>query len=310
MAFIREFGSYLPSRVVSNAEIGEMVGCNSEWIVSVSGISERRFAAEDETVVDLAVKAARDCLKRAGLKASELGLLLVSSGSWPRRFPGPAAMLAHRLGLDYTPAIDLPHASAGAIIGMSMAEKLASAYRHVLVVASERMSSVVLTEPMQRSISILFGDGAGACLISADGGEAEIDGSEICSDGAYADDLTLPLDGAMEMNGRSVIMHVTRKLPGVLRSVLERHGHKASEVDAFLLHQANSNIITRVADALAVPAERFYSNIDRYGNTSSASMLIAASEWIHEHGFHPGVPVAFGGFGAGFHWGALLAIGV
>jgi 3-oxoacyl-[acyl-carrier-protein] synthase-3 len=192
---------------------------------------------------------------------------------------------------------------------MSLADRLASAYGRVLVVAAEKMSSIVMARP-ERSTSILFGDGAGACLISAESGEAAIDGSQICSDGAYSDDLTLPLDGPLEMNGRSVILHVTRKLPAVLRSVLERHGHTAGEVDAFLLHQANSNLITRVADALEVPVARFYSNITRYGNTSSASMLIAAAEWIHEHGFHPGVPVAFGSFGAGFHWGALLAIGV
>lgn len=310
MAFIREFGAYLPERVVPNEEIGALVGCTPEWIVNVSGISERRFAADDETVVDLGVKAALDCLRRAGVKASKLGLILVASGSSPRRFPGPASTVANRLGLDSTPAIDLPLASAGSIFAMSLADRLAESFGHVLVVAAEKMSTIALSEPVQRSVSILFGDGAGACLISRDGGLAQIDGSQICSDGAYADDLALPLNGALEMSGRSVIMHVTRKLPRVLREVVERHGHKPSEVDAFLLHQANSNIITRVADGLDVPVDRFYSNIARYGNTSSASMLIAAAEWIHEHGFRPGVPVAFGGFGAGFNWGALLAIGV
>lgn len=310
MAFIREFGAYLPARIVANEEMAALAGCTPEWIFNVSGINERRFAADDETVVDLGVRAAADCLRRAGLKAAQLGLILVSSGSSPRRFPGPAGLIASRLGLDSTPAVDLPLASAGSIFAMSLADSLAPSFGHVLVVAAEKMSSIAMSEPVQRSVCILFGDGAGACLISPDGGEARIDGSEICSDGAFAGDLTLPLHGALEMNGRSVIMHVTRKLPTVLRDVVKRHGHKPAEVDAFLLHQANSNIITRVADALGVPVERFYSNIASYGNTSSASMLIAAAEWIHAHGFHPDVPVAFGGFGAGFNWGALLAVGV
>ena len=310
MPFIREFGAYLPERIVTNEEMAALAGCTPEWIVNVSGISERRFAADEETVADLGVKAAEDCLRRAGTKASKLGLILVSSGSSPRRFPGPAGQVASRLGLNSTPAVDLPLASAGSIFAMSLADNLAASFGHVLVVAAEKMSSIAMSEPVQRSVSILFGDGAGACLISPKDGEARIDGSEICSDGAHADDLALPFAGALEMNGRSVIMHVTRKLPRVLRDVVERHGHKPSEVNAFLLHQANSNITTRVADALDVPVDRFYSNIARYGNTSSASMLIAAAEWIHEHGFHRDVPVAFGGFGAGFNWGALLAIGV
>lgn len=309
MAFVREFGAYLPARVVTNDEMAALAGCTPEWIVSVSGIRERRFAAEDESVIDLGVKAAEDCLSRAGSKPSELGLLLVSSGSSPRRFPGPAASIAHRLGLNATPAIDVPHASAGSLFAMSLADRLAPAYGQVLVVAAEKMSSIVMAR-MERSVSILFGDGAGACLISAESGQASIEASEIRSDGAYAGDLALPLDGPLEMNGRAVILHVTRKLPAVLSSVLERCGRKPAEVDAFLLHQANANLLTRVADELEVPVDRFYSNIDRYGNTSSASMLIAASEWIHEHGFRRGVPVAFAAFGAGFHWGALLAAGV
>jgi 3-oxoacyl-[acyl-carrier-protein] synthase-3 len=310
VAFIQEFGCYLPEHIATNEEIAALAGCTPEWIVNVSGIIERRFARPDETVADMAVLAAEDCLSRAGLTPSDLGLILVSSGSSERRFPGPAAQVARRMGLDSTPAIDVPMASAGSLFAMSLADRLAQDFGNVLVVAAEKMSTIALSHPVERGISILFGDGAGSCLISRDRGIASIEGSSLHSDGSFADDLTLPLDGCLSMNGRSVIMQVTRKLPRALREVVEANGHSPIEVEVFLLHQANSNVITRVAQSLEVPADRFYSNIARYGNTSSASMLIAAAEWSRQHGFTPGLRAAFGGFGAGFHWGALLAVGV
>src|SRR5438105_167826 len=151
-----------------------MVGSSAEWIFNVSGIEERRFAAEGETVADMAVAAARDCLGNAGIASAELGMVLVASGSSERRFPGPAASVARQLGLDSPPAIDLPLASAGSLFGMALASTLAATYGHILVVAAEKMSSVALKQPMNPSTSVLFGDGAGACLISAQAGLARI----------------------------------------------------------------------------------------------------------------------------------------
>lgn len=310
MAYIREFGAYLPERVVANAEMGAKVGCDADWIWNVSGIQERRFAAPDETVVDLAVKAAKDCLDRARTAAAELGMILVATGSAERQFPGPACQVASRLGLDQTPAVDLPMASAGALFGLSLASRLADTYRNILVIGAEKMSSVVLREPMERGIAILFGDGAGACLISRDGGQAKIVDSAVHSDGSFSEDLRLEFSQPMAMNGRSVILQASRKIPRVVADLLARHGKSPVCMDAFLMHQANQNLIVKIAQALGVPPERFYSNILRYGNTSSASMLIAAKEWLAEHGFKPGVPVCFAAFGAGFHWGALLAEGL
>src|SRR5580698_833400 len=124
MAFLRAFGSYLPSRVAGNAELAALLGCDPDWILSASGISERRYAAENETVVDLAYQAATDCLTRSGVGPGDVGLLIVSSGSAERRFPGPAAETAARLGLNGTPAIDLPMASAGSIFGLALAAQL------------------------------------------------------------------------------------------------------------------------------------------------------------------------------------------
>jgi 3-oxoacyl-[acyl-carrier-protein] synthase-3 len=285
-----------------------MVGSSAEWIYNVSGIDERRFAAEDETISDMAVNAAQDCLSAAGVSASGLGMLMLASGSSERRFPGPAASVAHRLGLDSVPALDLPMASAGSLFGMALASKLTETYGNILVVAAEKMSSVILRQPMNPSTCVLFGDGAGACLVSAEAGLAQVVDSALYSDGSFSEDLKLELERPLEMNGRTVILQASRKIPRAVVSLLERNGRAAADVGYFLMHQANQNLIVRIAAALGVGAEKFYSNIRRYGNTSSASMLIAATEWSRQDGFAAGVPVVFATFGAGFHWGALLCV--
>ena len=190
---------------------------------------------------------------------------------------------------------------------MAMAARLAPSFGNVLVVATERMSTPALADPVNSDVAILFGDGAGACLIGPNGGALEIVDSVLHSDGTWAKDLRLELDGPVQMNGRAVIMQASRKVPGVILEVLEHNGLMPSGVRFFLLHQANQNLMDRVAKTLGVPVDRFPSNIRRYGNTSSASVLIAASEWIETADLRPGDPVCFAAFGAGFHWGALLA---
>ena len=309
MAFLKAFGAYLPERVVTNAEIGARVGCDAEWIRNVSGIDERRFAGPEESVVDLACRAAEDCLERAKVKASELGMILVASGSWDRQFPGPAASVANRLGLDSTPSLDVPLASAGSLFGLSLAARLCASVGPILVIGAEKMSKVVEREPMERGVAILFGDGAGACLVHPSEGFARVIDSGIYTDGAYAEDLKLPFGSPLEMNGRSVILQASRKIPRAIATLLDRHRRRAADVAVFLMHQANQNLIARVAQALEVAEDKFYSNIKRFGNTSSASMLIAAAEWSSTHSLAPGESLCFAAFGAGFHWGALLAEG-
>jgi 3-oxoacyl-[acyl-carrier-protein] synthase-3 len=290
LAFLKAFGAYLPDRKVSNQELGQRLACTPEWIRSACGIEERRFAAEGEGVVEMGVAAAQDCLSPAGMQASDLGMVIVSSGSAEQRFPGPASSVAHRLSCGQIPAWDLPLASAGGLFGLALANGLAARYGTVLVVAAEKMSAISMREPLDRNVAILFGDGAGACLVSA-------------SDG-FADDLRLNWGGALEMNGRSVILQTGRKLPAGIAEVLRRAGIAVADVEVFLVHQANRNLIDRVARSLGVPADRFYCNIQGYGNTSSASMLIAAAEYFAGQPM-TARPVVFAAFGAGFHWGAV-----
>ncbi len=310
MAYLRAFGSYLPARVVDNSELGPMVGADPAWIVQASGIEQRRFAAPEESVATLGAMAAKDCLQSAGIDGSDVGLILVSSGSGERRFPGPASAVANALvssGVPAgTPAIDLPMASAGTLFGLSLAASLCRHHRNVLVVGSEIMSRSVRLDSAGRDTAILFGDGAGACLVSAEKGFARIVDSVLHSDGEFADALRMELDGPIQMEGRTIILQASRKMPRAILEVLDRNQVKAADVGAFLMHQANLNLITRVAHALGVSESRFYCNVQRCGNTSSASLLIAATEWWRAVQ-KIDAPVVFTAFGAGLNWGALLA---
>jgi 3-oxoacyl-[acyl-carrier-protein] synthase-3 len=263
MASISDFGRYLPDRVVGNEELAVRLGCEASWILQMSGIEERRVAAPGETIADMAVAAARPCI------TGKIGMVMVSSGSAEMRFPGPAAEIAQRLGLAGIPAIDLPIASAGSLFAIALAARLTPAYGDILVIASEKMASF----STDKNIAILFGDGAGACLVSATRPGLEIVDSVLHSDGTWSGDLALPWAGPIHMNGPGVIRHATGKIPAVIGEVLAQNQVTADSVRSFILHQANQNLIDRVARAIQVPAGRFYTNIRKYGNTSSASML-------------------------------------
>ncbi len=271
------------------------------------GIRERRWAA-DETVADLAVAAAEDvCRVRAPI-VLRVGLVILASGSAPARFSGAAAEVAERLCLASTPVLDLPIASAGSLFGMALASRLADSMGDILVVAAEKMSAVIEAHPLDQNTAILFGDGAGAVLISSRSGAGShrILHSVLHTSGELRQELSFDWKSPLKMNGGSVILHASRKIPAVIREVLEHESIAPADVSTFLVHQANQNLLVRVAKALAVPAERVYSNIARYGNTSSASLLIAAAEWAGSE--PPPGPVVFAAFGAGFHWGALVAV--
>ncbi len=308
MAYLRGFGAYLPERVVDNREIGALAGADPAWILDATGIEQRRFAAAAETVASMGACAARDCLAACGAAAAEVGLILAASGTAEGRFPGPASAIGAALGLGGIPAIDLPMASAGSLFGLALAAKQVSAYGNVLVVASEIMSRAVAFNPAARDTAILFGDGAGACLVSAERGIARVVDSVLHTDGEFAGVLRLEHTGTIHMDGRAVILQAARKLPRVIMELLERTGTPAAEVEAFLLHQANRNLLSRVAQSLGAPETRFYRNLDRFGNTSSASLLIAAEEWWRGGGGAWPGPVVFAAFGAGLNWGALLAV--
>ena len=309
MPYLRAFGHHLPSRIVTNADLEARTGRSAASIEKSSGILERRYAAEGETVADLGLAAANACLAKANLSASDIGLILFSSGSSERAFPGPASVLAQKLGLTITPAIDIPVASAGSLIAIAFAADLAARYGNVLVVASEIMSRrIVDSDP---DTAILFGDGAGACIVTREDGPESLRIADVSlsTDGNYAEALQLPHGGAIQMKGLDVIVQASRKIPRSIMDLLEKNNVKTGEIGVYLMHQANVNLIRKVATALEVPEERFFRNITIYGNTSSASLLIAASEWRAANPEPPAAPIVLAVFGAGFNWGSVLVTG-
>jgi 3-oxoacyl-[acyl-carrier-protein] synthase-3 len=305
MSYLRSFGCHLPSERVGNEALATRTGREAALIEKTTGIRERRYAPKDVSVVDMGLEAANDCLRRAGITAQDVGLVLFSTGSTERSFPGPASSLVARLGLTSTPAIDLPIASAGSLIGIALAEDLAERYGNVLVVASEIMSRRI--SDADADTAILFGDGAGACLVSRECGFARIKDYGLYTDGNYADSLQLPCGGTLQMKGRDVILQASRKIPHAIGDILNRNGIPALDVGVFLMHQANANLLRMIAAALKVPGDRFFSNIEGYGNTSSASLLIAATEWWDRCSKPIAEPIVLAAFGAGFHWGTVLA---
>jgi 3-oxoacyl-[acyl-carrier-protein] synthase-3 len=307
MAFLRGFGSWLPPRRVSNQELAPLVDATPEWIREVSGIEERRYAADTDTVAGIGLLAAKDCLDKAGATAADLGMILVASGSSDRFCPGPASQVAAGLGLASTPALDIPVSSSGSLIGLALAAQLAPRMGRVLVVGAEIMSRRITLSPEGKSTAILFGDGAGAALVDAEIGFARIADSCMFTDGTAAETLFMR-DGLFYMDGSAVILHASRKMPRAINELLARNQIAVADVGVFLLHQANLNLITRVAAGLKAPRERFFTNIDRYGNTSSASLLIAAEEWHRGQNGAISGPVIFSAFGSGLNWGALLAL--
>jgi len=307
MAYLRAFGSYLPSRRVRNEELAPLVDASPEWILSATGIEERRYADAADTVASLGLSAAQDCLARAGVAADELGMILAASGSSERFCPGPASQIAAGLGLSATPALDIPVASCGSLIGLALAAELAPRMGRVLVVGAEIMSRRIELTPHGKDTAILFGDGAGACLIDAQSGFARIADFQLHTDGASAEILKIE-HGQIQMEGRSVILQACRKIPRAINELLARNNLTAGDPGTYLLHQANLNLIMRVAASLKAPEERFFVNLARYGNTSSASLLIAADEWHRSQTGPISAPLVFSAFGAGLNWGALLAL--
>jgi 3-oxoacyl-[acyl-carrier-protein] synthase III len=305
MAYLRAFGHHLPDIVVTNDVLEARTGRKSTSMQKTSGIRERRYAPEGTTVADLGLAAAKACLENAALTPADIGLILFSSGSSERAFPGPASVLAAKLGLTTTPAIDIPVASAGSLIALAFASDLAPRYGNILIVASEIMSRRI--SDADPDTAILFGDGAGACIVTTNHGFAKIADVSLSTNGNFADALQLPHGGAIEMKGLSVILQASRKIPRSIEDLLTKNNLKPSDVGTYLMHQANLNLIRKVAIALAVPEQSFFCNIDRYGNTSSASLLIAASEW-HAANPTPTKPIILVAFGAGFNWGSILAL--
>lgn len=301
-------GSYVPERVLSNKDLEQMVETNDEWIVSRTGIRERRIAAEGQTTTDLAFHAASRAIEAAGISPDAIDLVIVATITGDRPFPSTANRLQERLGLGKVVAFDLQAACSGFIYALSMANAyIASGQcRHALIVGAERLSSI--TDYTDRNTCVLFGDGAGAVVLGPVSDDRGFRSFELGSDGSGGELLTLNDKGCITMNGREVFKFAVRIMGSAAEEALAKAGLAKSDIDLLVPHQANIRIIDAALERLELPADNCMINLDRYGNVSAASIPLALDEAVRDGRIHTGDCIVLVGFGGGLTWGASVLI--
>ncbi|WNY97845.1 ketoacyl-ACP synthase III [Sulfurospirillum sp. 'SP'] len=322
-ASLKSIGAYAPARILSNADLEKMVETSDEWIEKRTGIKERRIAAEDESTSDLGVKAAEVAIKRAGIAKEEIDLIICATLS-PDHFcmPSTACVIAGKLGINDVMAFDISAACSGFVYMLSMAKAFieSGAKKNVLLIGAEKISSVV--DYTDRSTCILFGDGAGAAIISVteDKNEAIID-IHASADGRYGDLLITPGCGSkypcsqetldnklnyIKMQGNDVYKVAVKTLTNDVIDILEKNNITASEIDHFIPHQANFRIIEAVRAKLDFPIEKTVLTVAKYGNTSAASIPMAMNDAYEEGRIKKGDLMLLDTFGGGFTWASAL----
>jgi 3-oxoacyl-[acyl-carrier-protein] synthase-3 len=313
-------GSYVPAKVLTNIDLERMVATSDEWITERTGIRERRLVGPGEACSDLAVKAAERALKAAGVSAAELDLILLATCTGDYPLPATACLIQHRLGATRAAACDLSAACCGFVYALSVADAyVRTGMHHVLVIGSEVMSAIM--DWTDRNTCILFGDGAGAAVVSASVGERGILSSHLRSDGALCDLIAVPGGGSrnppsekvvaermqfIKMKGNETFKVAVRTLEDIARETLAANNLTVKDLDLYVPHQANMRILKAVADRLGLPLEKVMLNLDRYGNTSAASIPIALDEAMQEGRIKEGSLVMVGAFGAGLTWASAL----
>ncbi|HQY05216.1 MAG TPA: beta-ketoacyl-ACP synthase III [Lacunisphaera sp.] len=316
-------GSYAPSKVLTNDDLSKMVDTSDEWIYTRSGIRERRIAAADEACSDLAVKAAMAALADAKLQASDIDLLIVATASPDTPLPSTACFVQHKLGVPaHATCFDIAAACSGFLYALEIAygQLLTNRYKRALIIGAEKLSTV--TDWTDRTTCVLFGDAAGAAVLhKVDQPGIGILGSDLGADGEFADNLYISAGGSkrpadaksveerahcIRMNGREVFKSAVRVMETVAREMMEQHNLTPDQINLVIPHQANIRIIESLAGSLKVPMDRVYVNLDRYGNTSSASIPLALDEARRAGRIKPGDLTLLVAFGAGLTYGATL----
>ncbi len=313
-------GSYAPSRIMTNAELERMVATSDDWIRERTGIRERHIAASGEACSDLAVQAGRRALEAAGIAAADLDMILVATCTGDYPLPATACLVQHQLGANKAAACDLAAACCGFVYALSVADAyVRTGMRHVLVIGSEVMSAI--TDWTDRNTCILFGDGAGAAVVSACEGERGILSTHLRSDGSLCELITVPGGGSrtppsekvmaertnfIKMKGNETFKVAVRTLEEIARETLAENQLKVEDLDLYVPHQANVRILKAVMERLGLPIEKVMLNLEHYGNTSAASIPIALDEAVRAGRVRDGSLVMLGAFGAGLTWASAL----
>ncbi|HET8652869.1 MAG TPA: beta-ketoacyl-ACP synthase III [Gaiellaceae bacterium] len=311
---ITGLGTYAPERVLTNDELAELVDTSDEWITERTGIKERRIAAPEQAMTDLALPAARQALGRAGVKAEELDLIIVATVTPDMMFPTTGSLLGDLLPAPKAAAYDLLAGCTGFVYALAQAHSMVSAglANKALVVGGDVLSKIL--DWTDRSTIVLFGDGAGAVVIERveDGGFL---GFELGADGGGGQHLWLPGSGSrtfenpdklVKMNGREVFKFATRVMVSSAEALLDEVGRTIDDVDVYVPHQANTRIIDYATKKLGIPQHRVVVNVDRYGNTSSGSIPLALADADADGRLRDGALVLMTGMGAGLTWGSAL----
>lgn len=322
-AHITGWGMAVPERVLTNEELAQMVDTNDEWIRSRTGIRERRIAEDDQTTASLATEAALNALAVANLNPMEIELIIVATSTPEHLFPATASLVQDSLGAVKAGAFDLLAACTGFIFALNMATQAirTGSLSNALVIGSETLSRLINWQ--DRDTCILFGDGAGAFVLQAGEEKAGLLSAVMRSDGSGADLLIVPAGGSalppsidtiqdglhyIDMNGREVFRFATRVMTQATENAVKGANLEIQDIDLVIPHQANRRIIEIALRNLDIPLERCVINLDRYGNTSTASIPIATCEAIEDGRLHPNDKVVFVGFGAGLTWGAAVVV--
>lgn len=318
---ITGLGAYLPEKILSNLDLEKMVETSDEWIVTRTGMKERRIAREDEFTSDMGAKAAHIALKKAGIAPHDVDLIICATLTPDYVFPSTAALLQQQIGASHAAAFDVQAACSGFIYGLSMAKAFVSSgmYKNVLLVASEKLSSIVNYK--DRNTCVLFGDGACAAVIGQKGPGLAIGEISLGADGEQANLLMLPAGGSRKpasletiekemhyifMDGKETFKHAVRRMEAAAKEVLDKSGLQEAEISWLVPHQANIRIIDAMAKRFSVPDERVYKTVHKYGNTSASSIGIALFDLMNENVVHVGDRLLLVAFGAGLTWGATI----
>jgi 3-oxoacyl-[acyl-carrier-protein] synthase-3 len=318
-------GFHVPGHVVTNHDLARLMDTSDEWIVERTGIHERRFVEPGVGATELAETAARRALADAGRGVGDVDFIVFATITRDYMFPGCGALLQHRLGLPTVGALDVHNACSGFLYALAVADAFVrtGTYRCVLVVGAEVQSTGLDLTTAGRDMAVLFGDGAGAVVMEPGGDERGVLAWTLHSEGEHARELWAEAPTSLvagrvtpemiaagrtrpRMNGRQVFKHATVRFPEVIREVLEKAGHTLDEVALVVPHQANRRISDAVSERLGLPPERVFQNIQRYGNTTAASVPIALAEARQQGRVRPGDLVVLAAFGAGFAWGAAV----
>ncbi len=319
-------GMYVPERVVTNHELEGYMDTSDEWIQQRSGIQERRWAREDEGGSDMAQVATERALEAAGMEADELDCIVLATLSPDHFFPGTAVFLQRKLGIRNIPCLDIRNQCTGFLYGLEIADAFIKTgqYRRVLLVGTEVHSSGIVLSTEGRDTAVLFGDGAAVAILGpTEDPDRGVLAVRTHADGRYAEKLWAPAPACVSkpfitkemidegltrpyMEGRDVFKHAATRMPEALNEVLQLSGHSVEELAMVIPHQANMRIAQVVANGLGLPEEKMYLNIQRYGNTTAASIPIALHECVEEGRIQRGDLLGLTAFGSGFTWGGAL----